>query len=611
MIRKTQTLQAALSTIIVFAILFATLPVSGQDLVPVSDITGGSSVFVFRNSAKSTRKFSTASRATRTKTQRLETAKKIKKQYDTLAKIQPRRVKSTVVDPDNLPPSVRTMPKNQASVIFAGVGEYYIENNDTENSVSFFRESVSLDQKNKKAVDGLSDALAAKGNELLLADKATTARAFFLESLKNNPKNAAAYFGLGEVYSDLDQADQAVTNYEKALENDPALTEIYLPLGILYFQKGEIAKADDLLTKALAKSSESAEAQVFLGVIRSSQNRNAEALAAFQKAKQLDPSYPEAFYQSGESLVRIGKFAEAIPDYQKAVSLRSNYFEAWRGLGLAFFEAEKYSDSIAAYKQALRYKNDSAEVNAALGDANRMAGNFNDAKSNYDLAILFMTRSKDFSKEELADIYSKIGYVIGRQCEINQRTFVACQWPAAITALEKAVELGGGNSADFANLGWAYYNAARIDQYEKREADRTIKLEAARTNLQKAVASNPAYVEGPLLNLGMTLTDLGDYNGAVDALSRVVKKEPKWVFALNELGIAYRKLNKFKEAIEQFKKAIDREPKFASAIYNLGEAEFRNGNLGNTKQAYQKLKALGRNDYATQLELITMGAVKK
>ena len=99
--------------------------------------------------------------------------------------------------------------------------------------------------------------------------------------------------------------------------------------------------------------------------------------------------------------------------------------------------------------------------------------------------------------------------------------------------------------------------------------------------------------------------------GAVDALTKVVRKEPKWVFALNELGIAYRKLNNYKDAINNFKKAIDKDPNFVSAIYNLGEAEFRNGNLSGAKQAYQKLVKMGQKNLAGQLELISMGAVKK
>ena len=608
---KYWTFRATFATCMIVTILAAGIPVRGQEIVPVSDITGGSSVFVFRNSSSSTRKFSTTTRATRSKTQRLETAKKIKKQFDTLAKVEPRRVRSTVVDPNKLPPQVKTMPKDQASRLFAGVGEYYIDRNDIDNSIEFFRESATLDAKNVKARDGLSDALAAKGNDLLVNDKAATARAYFQEAIKVNPKNSAAYFGLGEVFSELEQTDEAIANYEAALAKDPALTEIYVPLGILYFQKGEIAKADALLTKALAGSSESSEAQIFLGVIRMSQNRNPEALAAFQRAKTLDAGNTEAWFYSGEVMIRLKRPNEAIAEYQKAVSIRPNYFDAWRALGGAFAEVDNNTEAVAAYKQAAKLKNDNADVVLALGDMYRMSGNFNDAYGSYDLATLLMERNKGYSKDEIADVYSKIGFVVGRQCAINQRNFVACQWPRAIKALEKAVELGGGNAADFANLGWAYYNAARIDQIEKREAERMQKLELAKINLQKAVAANPAFIEGPLLNLGMTLTDLGDFAGAVGALTKVVNKEPKWVFALNELGIAYRKQNNFKEAINQFKRAVDKDDKYAEAHYNLGEAEFRNGNIGNAKKAFEKLKNLGRNDLANTLVLVTNGAVRR
>lgn len=129
---------------------------------------------------------------------------------------------------------------------------------------------------------------------------------------------------------------------------------------------------------------------------------------------------------SGEAFTRLNRINEAIADYQKAVSLRPKYFsEAWRSLGGAFYDAEKYADSVAAYKQAAKLKNDSGEVFAALGDAQRMVGNFVEARSNYDLAALFMSKSKDYGKDEIADIYSKIGFVIGRQCEINQKNFCA------------------------------------------------------------------------------------------------------------------------------------------------------------------------------------------
>ncbi len=611
MLKEMSAVRSFISFSVIFSILLSCIPVwaQGPDLVPVSDITGGSSVFVLRSSGRPSRKFSTA-RTKRSKTQRMDTAKKVKKQYDTIATTTPLRVRATVVTPDKVA-NVKTMAPGKAAVLFAGVGEYYVDKNDVENSEYFFRGAIDLDPNNASAKAGLSEVLAAKGNDLLLADKAPTAKAFFLESIKFNPKNSAAYFGLGEVYSDLDESKEATKNFEEALVNNPKLTEIYVPLGILYFQAGEIAKADEMLTKALGTASETAETQVFLGSIRLSQNRNQEALTAFQRAKTLDPTNADAFFQTGEAFVRLDKDSDAIPEYQKATELRANYLDAWIGLGDAYYAVKNYPEAVKAYAQAKRLKNDNVEALVGLGDAQRMSSDFNGAVGSYDLAATFITREPNFDRNEAAEIYSKIGYVLGQQCQINIKESKPCLWPKAIRSLEKAVEYGSGNTADFANLGWAYYNAARVDGYEKLESEKQTKLALAKAMLEKAVAANPAYVEGPLLNLGMTLTDLGDYAGAVTALTRVVDKQPKWTFAINELGLAYRQQNKYKEAIAQFKKAVERDDNFAAAHYNLGESELKNGNMPGAKKAYERLIKLGRNDFAAQLELMSKGAVRK
>jgi len=503
------------------------------------------------------------------------------------------------------------MAPAKASLLFAGVGEYYVDRDDLDNSIEFFRESTELDAKNEKARKGLSVALAAKGNELVAKDQPQAARSYFLEALKFDTQNSAAYFGLGEIFSEQDKADEALANYEKALNANAKLTEIYVPLGILYFQKGEIAKADDLLTKALAASPNDAETQLFVGMIRMSQNRNQEAMAAFEKARTLDPTNPEASFNIAEVLVRLDRVKDAVAEYEKAIAIKPSHFEAHLGLGEAHLSLKNYELAVKSLREAKRLKNDNIDAVIALGDAQRLSGNYNDAIGSYNLATTFISRKPDFSKESAADVYSNLGLSIGQQCTINMKQAKVCQWPMAIKALEKAVELGGGKTADFSNLGWAYYNAARIDGYEKREADKRTKLELARVNLDKAVSMNPTFVAGPLLNLGMVLTDLGEYANAANALEKAVAKEPKWVFAMNELGIAYRKLDKYKEAIAWFKKAIDRDDTFVAAHFNLAESEIKNGNMGNAKKSYERLKKMGQNSYALQLEVMTNGAIKK
>jgi tetratricopeptide (TPR) repeat protein len=190
-----------LASLIIFVILVSAVPGYSQDLVPVSDLAGGSSVFVFRNTAKAApRRLVAKTRVTRTKTQRIETAKRVSKQYVTLAKVAPRRVRSTVVrEDDPRIPKIPTMPKEEASVIFAGVGEFFMEKDEFIRATDFFTEALQLDSTNTKAQNGLSEALALDGNNELVKGNVTIARERFERALKYNPKNSPAYFGLAEV----------------------------------------------------------------------------------------------------------------------------------------------------------------------------------------------------------------------------------------------------------------------------------------------------------------------------------------------------------------------------------------------------------------------------
>lgn len=593
-------------SLLVFSFFIGSLPVKGQELVSVSDITGGSSVFVFRSSSKSApRKFVSTVKVKRTKAQRVETAKKVTKQFVTIAKVTPRRTRTKSVDPNNLPPAANTLPRTQASKLFAGVGEYYIDQEETDKALEIFRESVTLDDTNASAKNGLSEALALKGNSLLVAEKPETAKAYFEESLKYNPNNAVAFFGLGEVFSALDKDDEAIKNYEKALSLDKDLTEINVPLGILFYQKGEIAKADTFLTRALAASPDNADTQYFLGLIRYSQNRNQEALTAFRQAVKADPTNAELHFRIGEAHQRLNQNDEAINEFTEAVRLKPLYFEPQFEIGNIYYEMEKYSEAVKAFEAAKKLKNDSIELYINLADAYRQIPDYNGAESNYNQAITFIQRDPNYSKEETADIYSKIGYVIGRQCEINMRKSVRCKWNTAIASLEKAVELSP-NAADYTNLGWAYYSTGKMDMAVRNEAEGRPKLEKAKAALLKAVELNPKFIEAPLVNLGSIYIDLGEYPAAIDALKKVTDKRSDWIFAHYALGVAYRKNNDIPNAITYFRKATDKDPNFVAAWSGLAESEIRNKNKKEAQKVIDKLKKLSPNE-AQKLEVLMLG----
>ena len=111
------------------------------------------------------------------------------------------------MNPNALPPQIATMPKDEASKLFAGVGEYYMDRDDSDRAIDFFRESLTLSESNSIAKSGLSEALALKGNALLADDSQDVARKFFEEALSYNERNAPAYYGLAEVMSEEGDED--------------------------------------------------------------------------------------------------------------------------------------------------------------------------------------------------------------------------------------------------------------------------------------------------------------------------------------------------------------------------------------------------------------------
>jgi tetratricopeptide (TPR) repeat protein len=557
---------------LVTVVVLLSLPLlsTAQDLVPISSLTGGSSVFLFRNSARAAKRAIPAMKPNRTKAQRLESVTKIKKQFDTIAKVTPQREKAKVVDPLKLPKNARTLPAAEGSKLFAGVGEYYTNQNDIEKATEFFRDAVDLDPTNKAAKGGLSETLATKGNELLVAEQAASAKGYFLEALKFDPSNAAAYFGLGEVYSELDQTKEAIESYERSLATDKNLTEIYVPLGILYYQSGDIAKADYLLTKALASSGSSAETQFFLGLVRLSQNRNEEALMAFQRAQTIDGTQAETYFYIGQALERLKRTTDAVPQYKRATELKPAYFDAWFQLGESLYQTGKFEDAITVYKAALKLKNNDWEVFAGLADSYRQTDHFDDATGAYRNAAMFYTNQKDFNPNTAADLYSKIGLSIGQQCDINMQRSIVCQWPSAIKALQKAVDLTN-NPIDQVNLGWAYFRVAHPSAEAHDLTTARPNLELARDILQKAAAAGPPASDFALQNLASVQIDLGDNKGAIDTLSKLVKSRPDLSFAQYALGVAYFKSGNAADAEKAVRAAVQAEPANVNYMMALGD----------------------------------------
>lgn len=601
---KMNLLKIFLSALIINAFLFQSVPVKAQDIVASDDISSSSSVFVFRKSSKASQsKFVARTTAKRNTVQRVQSRKLVR---DQVAKVTPKRTNIKKVDPNTVaavvkpkngqkPKPIPTTTKIKASDDLAGAAETYLEKGDADTAVEYFRQAIELNPKNQNAKLGLSEALSEQGDQLADAHSLVAALPVYQEALKFDDKNASAYAGLGSVYDEQEKTDLALTNYEKALELNPKLTELYASTGILYYEKGEVAKADEYLTKALANSPQDSETQYFLGLVRYKQNRNDEALAALKQSIQLKET-PEAHYYLGEVYDRLDRDKEALAEYNKAVALNPRYREAWFDLGAANYNRGRYEEAINSYSQAIKLENDNAEAHANLADVYRQLKQYAKAEGEYQLATVLYERmpKEKVSAIELAELYSRYGFVLGR----------LSKWNSAITTLTKAITISP-DKVDYTNIGWAYLNAGQLDRANKKDADAQAKLAKGAEYLQKAIAQDDKFVAA-YMNLGVTYNESGNFQGAVDALKKCTELRKNWLVAHNELGFAYRQLKDYNNAVENFKRVTEIDSKFAPGFYNLAEAQFRGGNLKDAKKTQDKLRKLNPN-MANQLEVLFLG----
>lgn len=607
--RRKNWLQLLLILSLIWTFLLGGFWSQAQDFVISSDISGSSSVFAFPKSRKAPKKYvasNRSSRVKRTQTQRVATRTKIRKQYDNLAKVTTRRDKIEIIKPEDLIP--REDPE-KASLAITGAAQYYFNEDEIDKSVEYFREAYGLNKKNDLARLGLSDALTRKGDDFMSAEesKVKLTEKFYTEAISFNAENSAAYSGLGEVYDALDESEKAITNYEKALSIDPDLTEVSSPLGILYYQTGNIAKAETFLQKALATEPNDSQTQYFLGLVRYSQNRDKEAETAFRKSISIEPDFAEAHYYLGTTIARSDRETEAIAEYNEAVRLNPKYVEAWFDLGAAYYNTEQYQKSVDAYLQTLKVKNDYAEAYINLADSYRqlsaedktLRGKYNllgQAINRYGMGINFINNNpknaEQFTQDELADIYSRYGYAAGERNMLASAQGISHDWKLAIEVLTKASEIKK-DSLDYANLGWAYYNAARIDiKANPDAAQKTLML--AKENLEKARSLNPnrEVLTAIRLNLGITSIDLGDFKAAIDNLKPVADNRNDWAFSNYSLGVAYFKSGDLNNAITQFKKAVEKESDYVAAWSGLGNAYLQKNDVKEVKKVIEALKKI-------------------
>ena len=572
MFRNRPFANSTFSLAVLVSITFSTILVFPQDIVAMDDITGGSSVFVFRKSRKEPQE-KAAGKAMRAGGGR---GKASRNRYDTQVAANRKKRADKAKANQALLARNRARQQRNAKLTLSNTltakADGLLESKQTDQAIAAYREALKNNPKNDDAKSGLSDALAAKGIEVAGDTNNAAAAVYLDEAVTLDPKNDVAYAKLGEIYDAKNDAANARVSYEKALAINPELSTLYVPVGVSYLNGGEIAKAEYSLQNAEKRGVADAEFYNLKGMTLYKQNKNTEALAAFEKALAIEGRNATAKYYRAAVLDRMNQPDQSLAAYKETVAIAPEYAPAWFDLGVIEYNRGDYPGAEKAYKEAIRIDPEYYQAHANLASTYRQMERFAEANAEYKLA--------EVGIKDNPDLYSEWGYCLGKTNE----------WDKSVARLEQARKLSP-NAVDDTNVGWGYYNSAQVDKQNKKDAEATAKLQKSKESHQAAVQKDPK-LDAAYMNLGSTNNALGDFEAAVAALNIALSLRKDWVIAINQLGLGYRGLNNLTAAIQQFNRVVTLDGNNVAGLFNLGSAQFASGDKKGAKKTQERLKKI-------------------
>ncbi|MCA9130063.1 MAG: tetratricopeptide repeat protein [Planctomycetales bacterium] len=257
------------------------------------------------------------------------------------------------------------------------------DGDDLEKALSYFRAARDEEPHNADAHAGIGDVFLAQ-NELEQAINS------YSLALKIEPESVGILTNRGVAYEFNNQLPEAFADYSRAMELEPNVPELWLNRGNVYKQQGEYEKAISDYTAGIALDPEiaslyAARADAFTRLGDSASLR--AVIVDSERAIALDPEDFYSYTSRGYAYQEIGELDAAIADFRKAINLEGPQGEAHRLLGYTLHlngDAEKALEELTT---AITLNGKDAETWRLRGIVHRDKGSYENSLSDLRKAM--------------------------------------------------------------------------------------------------------------------------------------------------------------------------------------------------------------------------------
>ncbi len=286
------------------------------------------------------------------------------------------------------------------------------------------------------------DVRVAIGSALQRSGNLEAAESEYLEILKMDPQNSAAYSSLGIMYYIRQDMDKSLEFFLKAKETDPFdptvnvyLSKIYKDKGDMrstakhlllliaisphniaiyqelaeaYMGMGETEQFQGMMLKAVAEDPDNAGAYRALGIISLHRGDLESAQKSFEKVLAYMPTNQDVLLDLGYVYGRQGMFARSEDMFKRVVVLSPNDAEAMQALGDTYQKQGKLKEAWAAYQNVLKNNPEQFTSFTNLGLLFYSMRNMAAARAAFEKAIEH-NPGDSVARVNLAKVYEDLG----------------------------------------------------------------------------------------------------------------------------------------------------------------------------------------------------------
>lgn len=438
---------------------------------------------------------------------------------------------------------IKRQPANFHMRIF--LANCYKRTSQSSKAINELKELLRLDNENVVAVKELAQ-IYLETNQKQSAIKMYLK---FLTYIDNNLESAKVRSTLAQLYIDLNDYDEAISQYKAVLEIYPEDIAVKKNIIELYKKTSDDARAIQMCEELLSVSMDGSEQLWFFSNLIDLYLRrnNSEKALEYANLALQNPTAEQIPLKEkiAEILVTMGRTDESIKILKDLAVENEEDINIKRYLARTFEAKKDFVSAVQTYKEILDIA-DAEDVLQIHREISNIYANWAmelfDSGENAECFKIFTT-ALHYDNEN-PRVYYKLGLV-------NQ---LIKNYNEAINQYKKAVELDNTNSAYYMAMSECFEAINNV--YEEKKAI----MEALRYDDHNAYAH---------YKLAVLNAEQNDTLNAISSLTRAIDLDDNLLDAKYRLALMYERHGKNAEAIALYEKILEKNPLHEGALNNL------------------------------------------